>query len=118
MPNNSSCLRRLALACRPAAILSCFLVLAVPSLHAQLQNVDNIVQTPTRGSGHDYIKMISETVNPANGQVSIRIDVPMPPGRKLTLPFGFAYDSGSVFHVGPSLVAGSAQWWTNRRWMR
>ena len=31
--------------------------------------------------GHDYIKMLSETVNLANGSLSIRIQAPMPKGR-------------------------------------
>ncbi|MGD0224645.1 MAG: RHS repeat-associated core domain-containing protein [Terriglobia bacterium] len=63
----------------------------------------DITSTPIPGSGHDYIKMFSETVNPANGSLSVRIQVPIPKGRGLTLPFSFAYDSngalGSVYSI-------------------
>jgi hypothetical protein len=93
------------------------ILIAASSVRAQLQNATNIVQTPTPGSGHDYFKMLNETVNPASGELSIRISVPTPPGRQLTLPFSFAYDSGSAFHVESSLVAGEAEWSTNRRYM-
>ena len=55
----------------------------------QVTNVTNETSTPIPGAGHDYIKMVSETVNPANGSVSLRIGVPVPPGRGLTLPFSF-----------------------------
>jgi RHS repeat-associated protein len=41
--------------------------------------------------------MMSETVNPANGSLSLRIQVPMPKGRGLTLPFSFAYDSNGAY---------------------
>jgi len=62
----------------------------------QLTGVTDATSTPTQGTGHDYIKLLDETVIPANGSVSLRIQVPTPPGRKLSLPFAFAYDSGSV----------------------
>lgn len=52
---------------------------------------------PMPGVGHDYVKAISETVDPGSGSVSLRIAVPMPQGRGLTLPFSFAYDSNGVF---------------------
>ena len=41
--------------------------------------------------------MLGETVNPANGSVSLRIQVPVPKGRQLTLPFAFAYDSNGAW---------------------
>ena len=65
----------------------------------QIQNVTDDTSTPIPGSGHDYIKMMSETVNPANGSVSIRIGVPVPPGRGLAIPFAFAYDSNGAEHL-------------------
>ena len=49
--------------------------------HAQITNVTNDTSTPIPGAGHDYVKMLSETVNPAIGSVSLRISVPMPKGR-------------------------------------
>jgi len=52
---------------------------------------------PLPGSGHDYIQGFSETVDPASGGVSMRINVPIPQGHALTLPFSFAYDSNGIF---------------------
>src|SRR5581483_12444771 len=60
--------------------------LAVPGF-SQIATVDNSTLRPVDGAGHDYIKLLSETVNPANGSVSLRIDIPTAKGRGLTLPF-------------------------------
>ena len=78
---------------------------------AQITSIGDDTSTPIPGAGHDYMKMVNETVNPANGSVSIRIGVPMPPGRGLTLPFYFAYDSNGVRHMmGDS---GAAEWYSS-----
>src|SRR6516165_8119695 len=66
---------------------------------AQITDVTNTTSTPIPGAGHDYVKMLNEIVNPANGSVSLRIQVPTPPGRRLSLPFAFAYDSNSAAHL-------------------
>jgi RHS repeat-associated protein len=52
---------------------------------------------PVPGVGHDYIKALTETVDPASGSVSLRISVPIPKGRGLTLPFNFAYDTNGIY---------------------
>jgi len=65
----------------------------------QITNVTNTTSTPIPGAGHDYVKLLSETVNPANGSVSLRIQVPTPSGRQMSLPFAFAYDSTGVSHI-------------------
>jgi hypothetical protein len=46
--------------------------------------------------------MLSETVNPANGSVSLRIQLPTPAGRGLNFPFAVTYDSGKVHHFASS----------------
>jgi hypothetical protein len=66
---------------------------------AQITNVGNTTSTPIPGAGHDYIHMLSETVNPSNGSVSLRIQVPVPQGRGLTIPFSFDYDSNGTTHL-------------------
>ncbi len=87
------------------------LLLAPFSLRAQVQDVSGSVATPIPGAGHDYIHMLNETVNPATGSLSIRIDVPTPKGRGLTLPFAFLYNSSGVNQpfVNPSNY--TASWW-------
>ena len=84
-----------------------------PLAFGQITNVTNNTSTPIPGAGHDYIKMLSETVNPANGSVSLRLNVPVPPGRGLTVPFSFDYDSNGI--VTPSSSGnGWLVWsWTN-----
>ena len=91
---------------------ACFLCLTVSVGRGQITNVTNDQATPTPGVGHDYIRMLSETVNPANGSVSLRIQVPTTKGRGLTIPFSFAYDSSGVHHLEAG-APGSAVWWTN-----
>jgi hypothetical protein len=64
--------------------LVCVLAFAFSTVlpaHAQVSDVTNSTSTPIQGAGHDYIKMFSETTDPANGTVSIRIGLPVPPGR-------------------------------------
>jgi hypothetical protein len=62
----------------------------------QVQNVTGDVATPIPGVGHDYIHFLSETVNPATGSLSLRVDLPTPRGRGLTLPFALLYNSSGV----------------------
>ena len=64
--------------------------------YGQLTAVTNSTSTPISGAGHDYIRLLSETVDPANGSVSLRLQAPVPPGRGLTIPFALAYDSNGV----------------------
>jgi hypothetical protein len=59
-------------------IFICSIFLAA-SLSAQITNIAPDQTPPIEGAGHDYIKMLNETVNPATGAVSIRIGVPVPP---------------------------------------
>jgi hypothetical protein len=75
--------------------------------YGQLTAVTNSTSTPAPGAGHDYIQMLNETVNPANGAVSLRLQVPVPRGRGFSLPFAFAYDSnGPHFVVNNGLTGG------------
>jgi RHS repeat-associated protein len=76
---------------------------------AQISSVGNDQAPPTAGVGHDYIHSLTETVNPANGSLSIRIQIPLPKGRQLTLPFGYAYDSSGV-HYPIDAGSGVAVW--------
>ncbi len=72
----------------------------VPACWAQLPQAGDTTSPPTPGVGHDYIHAPVETVNPANGSVSIRIPVRIPSGRELTIPLSIAYDSSGGFYVG------------------
>ncbi|MGD0515828.1 MAG: hypothetical protein ABSA29_21190, partial [Terriglobales bacterium] len=94
------------------------------SAPAQMPVSTSTTSTPVPGAGHDYLGEINETVNPATGSVSIRLNAMMPPGRGLTLPFYFAYDSSGVNYVGlnsagalgwlnPSLTVTSTGGWSN-----
>jgi hypothetical protein len=66
---------------------------------AQVTAITNTTSTPFPGAGHDYIQLLSETVSPANGAVSLRLSIPTPPGRQLPVPFAVGYDSSGVHHV-------------------
>ena len=63
------------------------------------------VQRPMAGLEHDYVNGLSETVNPSNGTLEIKIPFQAPPGRKLSIPFGMQYNSGDV-HRFHSFVPG------------
>ena len=59
-------------------LFACLLLVASPGARGQITNVDDTTSTPIEGAGHDYIKALSETVNPANGSVSLSIQLPIP----------------------------------------
>ncbi len=79
---------------------------ATLSAQAQITSTTDATQTPVAGAGHDYLHMINESVNPEIGTVSLSIKVPMPPGRKLNLPFSFQYSSGGALFLVPSWSLG------------
>ena len=72
------------------------LLFPLPLAMAQMFTTTNSTMTPVPGAGHDYIHLLSETVNPANGSVSVKLDFPMPKGRGLSIPFSINYTSGQV----------------------
>ena len=67
-----------------------FLLLATSS---QAQTLSNSTSTPTPGVPRDYINLLNETVDPANGTVSLRVELPIPRGRGVSVPFSISYDS-------------------------
>jgi RHS repeat-associated protein len=90
-----------------AALLCCVLLSCSFLADAQqsLGPVNGSTSTPIPGAGHDYLGDLVDTVNPANGSLSIRINTPVPQGRGLTVPFSFNYDSAGViqpFNSGTS----------------
>lgn len=74
----------------------------------QITTVGDAQETPIPGTPHDYVKLLSETVNPANGSLSLRLNLPVPAGRGLTLPFAITYDSSGV-HT-PYQGVGQGEW--------
>lgn len=55
--------------------------------------------------------MLSETVDPGSGSVSVHIQAPTAKGRGITLPFSFAYSSNGVEHLNPGV--GGISWLSN-----
>lgn len=95
-----------------AFVLTSLFVVTASLLQAQITSITDSTTTPIEGAGHDYIHLLSETVNPANGSLSFRLEVPIPKGRGLTIPFSFDYDSNAVNHLVPT-SPGNAQWQSN-----
>src|SRR5258706_15957460 len=93
-------------------LLRILLTLICPSLAwGQVIAVTTSTSTPIPGAGHDYIKLLSETVDPANGSLSLRLQVPVPQGRGMSVPFSFAYDSnGTVFPIPSPGGPGLSSW--------
>jgi len=93
-----------------SAFRCCLLVSVVAFLFlargfAQMLTVGDDTSTPIEGAGHNYIKALSETVNPANGSVSLRISLPMPKGRGIMLPFSISYDTNGIVNLSaPSAI--------------
>ena len=94
------CFRRMTGAALALAGVLFFLVSVAP-LRAQITEINDMTAPPQPGAGHNYINLLSETVNPANGTVNVKIDIPMPSGRGFSLPFSIDYNSGSVMALQP-----------------
>ena len=63
---------------------------------------------PIPGVGHDYLHLLSETVDPSTGSVNINLAFPIPKSRSITLPFSLAYSTAGVFRLenpGPAALA-------------
>ena len=88
------------------AICVALVLSLAPYCRAQISPPSNTTSTPYSGAGHDYIHAPLETVNPANGSVSIRIPVRVPAGRGLTIPFSFAYDSNGTDYLTTATAGG------------
>lgn len=73
---------------------------------AQLVPLSSDIMRPIPGAGHDYIKGLNETVNPANGSLSISIQLPTLASRGITLPFSVIYNSGIVHHTAVQEYSG------------
>jgi hypothetical protein len=99
---------------RTLIIVGCLLIPVV--VRAQITQIGDDTSVPIAGVGHDYIKMLDETVNPANGSVSLRIQVPVPKGRGITVPFSFDYDSNGVNHL-VGTAAGDTGWRSNTSYL-
>ena len=84
-------------------ISAVFVVLAAMAPRGAAQSgIGNTTSTPVAGVPHDYITGLNEIVNPANGQLSIRIPQPVPPERGQNWPsYAFLYDSGAGFNLQP-----------------
>ena len=69
---------------------------------AQITNVTDQTSVPIPSVGHDYIHLLSETVNPANGSVGLNIRIPTPPhGVGPSLLAGITYNSNAALTLNP-----------------
>ena len=86
-----------------------FACASLPALsQSPITNIDNTTMTPTPGAGHDYIQSLSETVNPANGSVSIRIAAPAPTERGMNMSTdAYVYDSTGKYMWTPEFLPAS-----------
>ena len=83
------------------ATLGLSLVVASSPAVAQVPDPVVAASTPTPGSGHNYIGLANETVNPADGSLTFDLPMPLPPGRGISLPFSIHYDSGLMYYLSP-----------------
>jgi hypothetical protein len=53
------------------ALVASLALFGADLLEAQVTAITDQTSTPIPGAGHGYIQMLNETVNPANGSVSL-----------------------------------------------
>jgi RHS repeat-associated protein len=76
-----------------------FLIACTLPVFAQITRPTAEQAPPVPGVGQGHVGGLNESVNPATGAVSIRIDAGVPPARGITVPFAFGYDSNAAQHV-------------------
>lgn len=59
--------------------------------------VNGETATPIPNVGHDYIHMLSETIDPSTGSVNLHIAFPVENSRGLTLPLSLSYSTSGLF---------------------
>jgi len=82
-------------------LVSAVAFLGTNPVMAQVPDPVVAAQAPTPGSGHNYIGLATETVNPADGSLTFDLPLPLPPGRGISLPFSIHYDSGLMYYLSP-----------------
>jgi hypothetical protein len=85
--------------------LRLFLLVALcGTLHAQVPDLTTEMATPIPGVGHHYLglqsDLLTETVNPTTGSVSVHISLPIATARGLTLPVDLMYNSSGINQLG------------------
>jgi hypothetical protein len=88
-------------------LLPVILSLLAPAGRAQRLTNGDDVSVPEPASGHDYIGLLNDTVNPANGSLQLQFHLPVPKGRGITLPASLTYNSNAMY-IYPML--GSTGW--------
>lgn len=88
--------------------IACILVCHNGHAFAQSLELTSDISRPIPNAGHDYVKGLNETVNPANGSLSIKVTLPAPASRGLSLPFSLVYNSGVVHHSTVETYNGGA----------
>ena len=91
---------------RVHSVLAVCLVLScgVHVCTAQVTNLTSTQAAPIESRGHDYIHLLSETVDPAIGSVNLHIDLPTPKSRGFSIPFGINYSSNGIYQPNPGLA--------------
>ena len=80
------------------ALLTVHAVAQVPGISIG-QTFNGETATPIPG-GHDYIHLLSETVNQSNGSLAFNIQLPVPKSRGISLPYTVMYNSAGLYHLG------------------
>src|SRR5256714_2832192 len=84
------------------------IVLFANAATAQVPDPATTAQAPIPGSGHSYIGIGAETVNPVNGMLSFDLPIKTPAGRGLSFPFGIRYNGGETSYL--TTVPGGIAW--------
>lgn len=94
----------------------CPLLLCLAAMPATSQTLGATVTAetaqPIPGVGHSYDQLLSETVDPSSGSVSIKLTLSTAPGRGIAYPLSMTYSSAGVFSLSDN-GGGSITWLPN-----
>lgn len=86
------------------------ILLVACELSAQVADPVAAAQAPQPGSGHHYIGLGTENVNPADGSLTFHLNIPTPKGRGLSFPFGIRYSSAEQYYLANPGNSSTVQW--------
>jgi RHS repeat-associated protein len=87
-----------------------FLLSKSVTLQSQIPDPVTAAEAPVPGSGHSYVGVGAETVNPADGSLSFDLPIQPPTGRQLSMKFGIRFSGSEQFYVTNQMYPGGLQY--------
>jgi len=79
-------------------------------IYSQVPDPVTTAEAPVLGSGHSYVGVGAETVNPADGALTFDLPIQPPTGRQLSAKFGIRFSGSEQFYLSNQMSPGGLQY--------